>query len=967
MNRAALPILAWLVILGGLSRPLPAQVQGSKPSVWAVVVGIDRYEDGLIPPCSGARRDAQAVSLWLSRTAGWGDRNVLRMDDLGQKRHGLAAAPISNLFPTRENLDWAVVEWLGHRVKKNDIVVIYFAGQAVSRAPRQGALAGRAYLLPIDARGADLARTGWSIEDALDKARSLAEKKARVVIWLDTSISGRGSPGMAPEKGGPLADDWLQALTRWPAVTAWLASDGRPAEEGVGGVPSPFVASLLKTLGTTEQAHNLLGSLKGLRDDPEMVKRGFKTMGGIGPAVSLWSGGARVVEEAVPELIVQAGHGDRVTSVLVTADNARLITASKDSTVRVWGLADRSLVRILTDPFVGVDALALETDGAVLMAGDGIGRLIGWDMTRDRPKPFYGPTEHTARIVSLAFLPGSKTFVALDSAGHSILWDAGEGEIKKIRSFSEKPLNRIAVAGRPAPEGAALAASIETPKDVTGTLVLFDGLGKPFANLAGPGGRITSLDLSSDGKQLGAGDDKGNVIVIDLPTRAVVYRHPFEGEIRLTQLSKSGLLLVSDHGSLRLVAPRPGGSEVVLKDAEGSNVPGEVNRSAFSDDGRWLAVCTSGLEGRPLAWRLTDPSKPEPVAIPDDRVPGLSPAFGPDHRSLYVGDVDGGLRGWSLVEGMDGPKAEPRPRILPARGKVASLSPSPSGRYLLEITKDDLALVWDLEQGRGCKPIPGSWSAGAFLPGESKLVLLTQPGRGGEIVLYDRSRGEVLPLRFERPKNNKGRPLNTEFGSLTLSKSGRWVAAGSMPGQLPLACVWSVETGKLLHVARDHNNGLTGVNLSGDEAFLLTASEDGSAKLWPMDDPELELHRPAATFFNPDGNAPAITSAKVCAGNSGRVVAGTRGGHVFLWEWDEERRRRGSTSAILTARCIAIAISPDGQWVAASGSREKSIRFWSTPQAGPHRIVKFSPQPHHAEQVGALVSWPGGNHDRQRG
>ena len=957
MNRVIPPVVVMIGTLAALNPARGAAEPPSRPKVWAIAIGIDRHEDASIPDCKGAVRDARAVADWFAREAGWGEKNVLRMDNLGRKEPGPPASTITDLLPTRRNLDWAVVEWLGHRVRKDDIVVIYFAGQATAKGPRPGSPGGRAYLLPVDARRGDVAATGWSLDDALDKAGGLAGKKARVVIWLDTSPSGRGQVGLPAEEGAPSGRDWLRALTRWPGVTAWLAADGRPAPEA--GSPGPFVAAILKALGTGERAHNLLGCLQGLRDDPELARRGFRAMGGVGPNVSLWSGGARVVEEAVPELIVQSGHGDRVTSVLVMADNARMITAGRDSTVRVWALADRSLARVLTDPFVGVEALAIDRDGTVLIAGDGVGRLIGWDMTFDRPRPFYGPSDHTEGIVDLAFLPGSKTFVSRDRGKKSFLWDAGQGALRKLGVFSEEPLSRLASATHPDAGAPALVAAIEPRQGGPGLILGFDADGRPMARYAGPGGRISSLDLAADGRRLAVGDDGGRVQVLDLAAGLVAFNRKFEGAIRLARFSRSGLLLVSDAKSLRLIDPRAGGSSVVLTDAKGEPVPGEVDRSCFSPDGRWLAACT-GIEGRALAWRLLDPSKPEPLALPGDDTPAISPAFSPDGRTLVVGDALGGLRAWDLEEVAGRSRATARPPILPARGKVAALAPSASGRYLLEITRDDLALVWDLEEGRGCKPLPGSWVAGAFLPDDSKLALARRADEGSEVVLFDRVRGEPLPTRFERPTGADGRPSNASFGALVVSKSGRWIAASSLESQRPLACVWRVEDGKLVHVARDHDGGLTAVDFSGDEAFLLTASEDGTAKLWPMDDPKLELHREAVAFPNPAGNSPAITSARVCPGDPGRVVTGTRGGYVFLWEWRQGKRVRVDLGQ-LDGEINATAFSPDGRWVAASGALEKSIRFWSIPAVGQPRAVPFRPSPNHSEQVRALVAWPNGS------
>ena len=99
------------------------------------------------------------------------------------------------------------------------------------------------------------------------------------------------------------------------------------------------------------------------------------------------------------------------------------------------------------------------------------------------------------------------------------------------------------------------------------------------------------------------------------------------------------------------------------------------------------------------------------------------------------------------------------------------------------------------------------------------------------------------------------------------------VAAGSRDG--PLACVWATATGKLASAPiRGHDDKVRAVSLGGNGQILLTASDDGLAKVWniagaePRQERVLESARPG----DPEAQAD----------HGGRAVAG-RGSTGDSW------------------------------------------------------------------------------------
>ena len=222
--------------------------------------------------------------------------------------------------PTKANLDWGARQWLGSEARPGDVLVVFFAGQAIGLPDRPDDRPGqppRDYLLPVDAREADVEQTGWRLGDAIDDLARRGEFS--IVCLLDTSPAGRvRSPGLLGNPARSAAGErLLRGMVRWPGVTAWLAAAEGPALVTVSGT-GVFTSALLEALGTRREPRNLLACLDRLRPRPGLAAQGFRTAGGFGPDLTLWPGDLMPTRPK-GEPLLQRGHADRVMAVAFTA------------------------------------------------------------------------------------------------------------------------------------------------------------------------------------------------------------------------------------------------------------------------------------------------------------------------------------------------------------------------------------------------------------------------------------------------------------------------------------------------------------------------------------------------------------------------------------------------------------------------------------------------------------------------
>lgn len=172
----------------------PQKTLPAKAKRWALVIGVDQYQDSQISPLKGAANDARLLSDSLVHYAGFPqDQVVLLATDQPAERQ-----------PTRVNILRRLAN-LSSAVPKDGLLLFSFAGHGMERS-------NQAYLLPSDAQIADeisfLEDTALSINRIKERIRTMG--LLQVMILLDAC---RNDPGGRADAPNNLTQNYVNALS----------------------------------------------------------------------------------------------------------------------------------------------------------------------------------------------------------------------------------------------------------------------------------------------------------------------------------------------------------------------------------------------------------------------------------------------------------------------------------------------------------------------------------------------------------------------------------------------------------------------------------------------------------------------------------------------------------------------------------------------------------------------------------
>jgi WD40 repeat protein/serine/threonine protein kinase/Flp pilus assembly protein TadD len=481
-------------------------------------------------------------------------------------------------------------------------------------------------------------------------------------------------------------------------------------------------------------------------------------------------------------------HPMAVNQVAFSGDGRRLLTASSDSTARVWDVATGRLAGPRM-PHVGqVRAAAFTPDGATIATGDAVGQAGGvrwWDAATHRPVAGALPRHHSS-VFGLAFTPDGRTLATAVAGGEVRLW-------RVARPLTRPHLTR--------PDGSAPAEAARPTYEAA------------FS----PDGR-TALAWTPSGHVARLWDAAGGW------PRGVPVRHPWV--IFTAVFSPDG----TRAAVTSLDSPGAAGGSVsncceVIDAATGRRLftlphPNWVSALAFSPDGKVLA--TGSFDRHVHLWDAATGARVDTAWRQQDIVHEL--AFSPDGRTLAVSHY-GDDRGALGTTVWDVAARRPRGPELPFNG----VHFTPDGRLLMSTWVNEPVRLWDAATCR-----PASPPIAPANPTEPRVVFspvgraVLTAGADGTARLWDVVSGQQVGAPMAHPHPVTARAF---------SPDGRFLGLGYADGT---ARLWDLETHKPVGPPLRHDRPVRAVAFTPDGRSLLTAAADGVPRTRPVPEPLAE-------------------------------------------------------------------------------------------------------------------------------
>jgi WD40 repeat protein len=572
------------------------------------------------------------------------------------------------------------------------------------------------------------------------------------------------------------------------------------------------------------------------------------------------------------QLAVLRGHQSSVESVAFSPGGDRIVSGSRDHTLRLWDAASGAEVAVLRGHKKIVNSVAFSPGGDRIVSGSRDDTVRVWDATSGAEVAKLH--EHESWVNSVAFSPGGDRIVSGSRDQTVRIWDAASGEGLAVLRGHESSVMSVAFS-----PGGDLVASGSLDQ----TVRLWDvQSGAELAVLSGHVSEVHSVAFSPGGDRIvsGSRDDTARVWdVASFAQLAVLRGH--ENDVRSVAFSPGGDRIASGSPdrTVRVWDATRGTELAVLRGHENA-----VYCVAFSAGGDRIVSGGGYPDMTVRVWAAT--IGVELGALRGHEHYVRSVAFSPGGDRIVSGSWDRTVRLWDARSGEE---------LVVFRGHenyVSSVAFSPGGDRIVSRSEDKTVRVWDAASGVELAVLRGheSWvDSVAFSPNGDRIV---SGSRDNTARVWDAASGAELAVL---------RGHESWVNSVAFSPCGDRIVSGARDKTVR---VWDAASGAELAVLREHQHYVSTVAYSPCGDRIVSGSENGTVRVWDaVSGAELAVLRGherlvESVAFSPSGD---------------RIVSGSQDRTVRVWDGQ-------------TGQCLKVIPGPGDVYLIAREANESPLR-----------------------------------------
>lgn len=312
-----------------------------------------------------------------------------------------------------------------------------------------------------------------------------------------------------------------------------------------------------------------------------------------------------------------------------------------------------------------------------------------------------------------------------------------------------------------------------------------------------------------------------------------------------------------------------------------------------------------------------------------------SAVFSPDGETILSGGKDGTARLWATRTGK---------QILLKRHDAPLIATtfSSKGRFFLTLTLEGVVRVWDSSTGNDVSSLienDSTANLAVFSPDESQIA--TAHG-DCNVRLWNVRSGRGLHLLgghgYDRQGSSRFRLC--KINSIVFSSSGRIILTASSDGT---ARLWDASDGSPIAILKGHEDEVLSARFDNEETYIVTASRDSTSRVWIAATGEI------LTVLR--GHEGEVVSAEFSQDGKKIVTAGS---DWTARTWDADS---GKEVALLRGhgnQLVAAKFSSDVRKVA-TASLDGTARMWIIDTGKEHKIL-----PGHSDKIFSASISPDG-------